>query len=85
MSTNIVQYVVVRRDVVKTLKWPLGALIAQACHACTAVMHNFYEHPDTQNYLKDLDNMHKVILEVYVEYFFRYNVIQIVFVAICNA
>ncbi|XP_052086494.1 putative peptidyl-tRNA hydrolase PTRHD1 [Mytilus californianus] len=63
MSTNVVQYVVVRRDVLKTLKWPVGALIAQACHACTAVMHNFYNHPDTQNYLKDLDNMHKVILE----------------------
>jgi hypothetical protein len=48
----------------KTFKWPVGALIAQACHACTAVIHVFYQNSDTQSYLKDLDRMHKVILEV---------------------
>ena len=64
MSGNLVQYVVVRKDLVKVLKWPTGALIAQACHACTAVMHMFYQDENTQQYLKDLDRMHKVILEV---------------------
>lgn len=64
MTTNIVQYVIVRKDVLKTFKWPVGALIAQACHACTAVIHVFYQNSDTQSYLKDLDRMHKVILEV---------------------
>lgn len=64
MGTNIVQYVIIRRDVLKTLKWPVGALIAQACHACTAVIHMFYQNQDTQTYLSDLDRMHKVILEV---------------------
>ncbi|KAH3710044.1 hypothetical protein DPMN_069510 [Dreissena polymorpha] len=63
MSSNVVQYVVVRKDLVKTLKWPTGALIAQACHACTAVVHLFYSHPATQEYLADLDRMHKVVLE----------------------
>lgn len=48
----------------KVLQWPLGALMAQACHACTAVTHLFYQDPNTQNYLSDLDNMHKVVLEV---------------------
>ena len=64
MSGNLVQYVVVRRDLVKVLKWPTGALIAQACHACTAVIHMFYQDENTKQYLADLDRMHKVILEV---------------------
>jgi hypothetical protein len=38
MTTNIVQYVIVRKDVLKTFKWPVSALIAQACRACTAVI-----------------------------------------------
>lgn len=57
--SNIVQYVVVRKD----LNWPVGALIAQACHAVTAVTHLFHDDPQTQEYLKNLDEMHKVVLE----------------------
>lgn len=64
MSTSmIVQYVVVRADLLKELKWPIGAVIAQACHAVTAVTHQYYDDEYTQEYLKDLDNMHKVVLE----------------------
>jgi len=62
--SGIVQYVVMRGDLSKTMGWPLGAVIAQACHACTAVIHLFYNDADTQTYLADLDNMHKVVLEV---------------------
>lgn len=62
-SSAIVQYVVVRSDLLKELKWPVGAVIAQACHAVTAVTHLFYNDEATQEYLKDLDNMHKVVLE----------------------
>lgn len=62
MST-IVQYVVVRGDLSKTLGWPLGAVVAQACHACTAAIHLFYDDSDTQAYLAELDAMHKVVLE----------------------
>jgi peptidyl-tRNA hydrolase len=61
---QIVQYIVVRSDLIKTLSWPLGALIAQTCHASTAVMHEFYDHEHTQSYLRELDRMHKVVLEV---------------------
>ncbi|KAK6167691.1 hypothetical protein SNE40_021660 [Patella caerulea] len=61
--SGIVQYVVVRSDLISALKWPTGAIIAQACHACTAVMHNFYQDSNTQEYLADLDRMHKVVLE----------------------
>jgi len=64
MSGHLVQYVVVRKDLLKALKWPTGALLAQACHACTAVMHLFYNDENTQRYLVDLDRMHKVVLQV---------------------
>ena len=65
MSTQgIVQYILVRADLCKTLGWPVGALVAQACHASTAVVHMFYNHEDTQKYLADLDNMHKIVLSV---------------------
>lgn len=58
------QYVLVRGDLTRTLKWPSGAVMAQACHACVAVVHTYYSDPDMQAYLKDLGNMHKVVLEV---------------------
>ncbi|KAL8591736.1 hypothetical protein ACOMHN_032278 [Nucella lapillus] len=61
--SNIVQYVVVRGDLIKVQKWPLGALIAQACHASSAAIHLFYSAQDTQQYLADLDRMHKIVLE----------------------
>ncbi|XP_020299972.1 putative peptidyl-tRNA hydrolase PTRHD1 [Pseudomyrmex gracilis] len=61
--SGIVQYVVVRGDLLKTMGWPVGAVIAQACHACTAVTHLYYNDAHTQAYLADLDNMHKVVLE----------------------
>lgn len=62
--SNVVQYVLVRGDLSRVLNWPSGAVIAQACHACVAVIHTHYADPDTQAYLKDLGNMHKVVLEV---------------------
>lgn len=63
MTSGIVQYVVVRSDLLKELGWPVGAIIAQACHAVTAVTHLFHSDEYTQKYLDDIDNMHKVVLE----------------------
>ncbi|XP_050430639.1 putative peptidyl-tRNA hydrolase PTRHD1 [Adelges cooleyi] len=62
--TSLVQYVLVRGDLTRSLKWPSGAVIAQACHACVAVTHTYYSDLDTQEYLRALNNMHKVVLEV---------------------
>ena len=59
-SLGLVQYVVVRSDLLTTLSWPVGAVIAQACHACTAVAHVYQEDENMQRYLSDIDNMHKV-------------------------
>ena len=47
-TPSVVQYVVVRGDLLKQKSWNLGALIAQACHASSAAIHLFYEHPDTK-------------------------------------
>ena len=59
---NLVQYIAVRGDLVD--KWPLGAIIAQACHASSAALHIFKDDNSTQQYLADLDRMHKVVLRV---------------------
>lgn len=64
MSSTIVQYVLLRSDLVKELGWSIGALVAQACHACTAVLHIYRDDETTAQYLSDLNNMHKVVLEV---------------------
>lgn len=61
---KIVQYVIVRSDLGGALKWPLGAVIAQCCHATTAVGHTFRDDLVTQEYFADLNNMHKVVLKV---------------------
>lgn len=68
MAQNLVQYIVVRKDLLKS-GWPSGALITQACHACVAVIHQFYDKEDTQKYLGDVDSMHKVTLEVNLGFF----------------
>ncbi|XP_068610053.1 putative peptidyl-tRNA hydrolase PTRHD1 [Brachionichthys hirsutus] len=60
--SRLVQYVVVRSDLVHKLSWPLGAVITQACHAATAIIHLHYGDADTQRYLAELDSMHKVVL-----------------------
>ncbi|XP_026875142.2 putative peptidyl-tRNA hydrolase PTRHD1 [Electrophorus electricus] len=62
-SKRLVQYVVVRADLVDALSWPLGAVITQACHAATAAIHLHYADTHTQDYLADLDSMHKVVLQ----------------------
>lgn len=62
--TRLVQYVVVRSDLVHKLSWPLGAVITQACHAATAAIHLHYGDAETQRYLAELDSMHKVVLGV---------------------
>lgn len=61
---NLVQYVIVNKDIITKLGWPLGAVIAQCCHATTAVGHLYGDDEDVKTYFGDVDNMHKVVLEV---------------------
>lgn len=53
-----------RSDLKASLSWSLGSIIAQACHASTAALQKFADHEDTQAYVADLENMHKVVLGV---------------------
>ena len=63
-TKKLVQYVAIRRDLSSSLSWPAGAVIAQACHACTAVIVSYIDDPNTCEYTKELDRMHKVVVEV---------------------
>lgn len=62
--SGLVQYVAVRGDLWRAQKWSVGALIAQGCHATTAVLHVFRDDPNVREYMADVDHMHKVVLEV---------------------
>ena len=57
----VVQYVVVRRDLWTEQNWPLGSIIAQACHASAAALWIHRDDPLTQEYLVEIDHMTKVV------------------------
>lgn len=63
-AAMLIQYVALRRDLLSTLGWPTGAVIAQACHASVAVIQMYKDDQLVKDYLSNLDNMHKVVLEV---------------------
>lgn len=48
------------------LKWPIGAVIAQACHASLAAIVSHSEEVSVKTYIhKDnVESMHKVVVEV---------------------
>ncbi|CAM5130823.1 unnamed protein product [Natator depressus] len=61
---RLVQYVVLRGDLQREpLSWPLGALVAQACHAALAAVHAHYGQADTGAYLAEGGSMRTVVLE----------------------
>ena len=61
----LVQYLVLRKDLTQPpFSWPAGAVVAQACHAATAALHLHRDHPHTAAYLRELERMRKVVLEV---------------------
>ena len=60
---TLVQYIVLRGDLYRQLRWSVGALIAQGCHACTAVATMFHDDPNMVQYVSNIDGMHKVVLE----------------------
>jgi peptidyl-tRNA hydrolase len=62
----LVQYIVLRKDLRSELQWPLGSLVAQACHASVAAVWLHREEASVAAYCSPeaLDSMHKVVLEV---------------------
>lgn len=69
IKMTLIQYVIVRADLMKVLKWPIGAVITQACHAVAAV-NEMHRNDDelTKDYLSpaNLDRMHKCVLAVII-------------------
>lgn len=62
--SDIVQYIVVRADLTKTLGFTLGAFAAQVAHAAVAAVEKFRDAKCTVEYLADLTGMRKVVLYV---------------------
>uniref|UniRef100_A0A1B0CL04 peptidyl-tRNA hydrolase n=2 Tax=Lutzomyia longipalpis TaxID=7200 RepID=A0A1B0CL04_LUTLO len=62
MSENLVQYIIVRKDILK--ERGLYFIMAESCLACSSIHLNSHEDPATQKYFSDIDNMHKVVLGV---------------------
>ena len=65
-SKVIVQYIALRGDLLKVMKWPLGAVVAQACHASIAaiVSHGEEESVKAYTHKDNMNSMHKVVVEV---------------------
>ena len=65
-ADTIVQYVVVRKDLSKSLGWTVGPIMAQACHASCAALWLSRESSTTQAYCAEsaLDDMTKVTMEI---------------------
>ena len=59
----IVQWIVLRKDLLDDLHWPRGSVVAQACHSSLAAIWAFKEEESTILYMGDIANMHKVVLE----------------------
>jgi len=64
----LVQYIVMRQDLIKSKSWSVGGLIANGSHACIAAISLYLTDPDVQSYLRSAvssdprDQMHKVVL-----------------------
>ena len=61
---TLVQYIVMRSDLVKQHKWNVGGLIANGSHACVSVLADSWEDADVQRYVTASagTQMHKVVL-----------------------
>ncbi|CRG93684.1 conserved protein, unknown function [Plasmodium gallinaceum] len=64
-ENTIIQYILINKEILDK-KWPLGSIIAQACHACVAVIAENIDDNIVKEYLspENINNMHKVILKV---------------------
>ena len=60
----VVQYILLRRDLKKMKNYNDGAIIAQACHASSAILYRTLDDDLTKSYFSNLDRMHKIILGV---------------------
>lgn len=72
---TIIQYIIVRADLMKVLKWNIGAVITQACHAVAAVNEMTKDDELTKQYLapENINQMHKCVLAVRIKRIMKRN------------
>ncbi|EPQ55174.1 peptidyl-tRNA hydrolase II [Gloeophyllum trabeum ATCC 11539] len=58
-----VMQIVVRRDLLDAEGWGFGPLMAQVAHATAAVLHETRDRPETVEYLENLKEMRKAVLQ----------------------
>lgn len=63
-ENTLVQYIVMRSDLIKQHKFNVGGLIGNGSHAAIAVIQQSMNHPHTLEYLKQVNSMHTVVLSV---------------------
>jgi len=59
----LVMQIIVRRDLLNEEGWGYGPLMSQTAHAAVAVLHETSHRKETIEYLSDLKNMHKAVLQ----------------------
>ena len=68
MSSKILQYVIMRKDLLPSRNishaFSMGACMAQACHAATAAIVNSLGSADTSEYIRGLEDMTVCVLGV---------------------
>ena len=57
-------YVIMRKDLSKIPGWTMGSIIAQAAHNVSKLVWIHREHPIILDYMKDPNDMTKVVLSV---------------------
>ena len=60
----MIQYVLIRKDLLADPKWSIGSLIAQGSHACVAAVATTLSQSETTAYISDTANMTKTVLGV---------------------
>ena len=61
---NLRQVILLRRDLLHTNNWTLGAISAQAVHAAVSCLHKYSSDDHVKEYLKGESNMTTIILSL---------------------
>lgn len=64
MTDKLIQYILIRKDLIGTKQWSIGSMIAQGCHASVAAIATTLESECTREYIADYLNMTKLVLAV---------------------
>ncbi|KAJ3274246.1 hypothetical protein HDV01_003319 [Terramyces sp. JEL0728] len=57
-------YIILRKDLLKMAGWSQGSMIGQACHGVSKMLWEKRNDEAVIRYMEDMDNMHKVVLEL---------------------